>query len=412
VLFYGPQRVKAFAGPLDPASAADWHELDDDHNVHVDLHGIFLSPDFRATFENGSYRHLAGTVWLASDGGIFRSTNGGDEFHPAGSISTLSVVNIAGVAQPGAGPVISLNTGDNDGYVTNDGGQLWNPMNYGGGDNDTSWSDPLRPQSMLVFTPRRDANGAIVGSGLGQTVSVYEVGVGKLPDVSTANDLQVVPGPSLRPGSTLWNASSFFGNRGFRPIVPNLPGDDPGQPGDYVFIRFFGNFNSPELSFPNNLAVLLRARRLREITSREDWDTPGGVAGRPARTPARRRDRRRPRGHRRVRPGRGVDGARRIRRLVLRSAFRAGRPRCRVGVAGGQARAAARRSDRRRQGRHRRLRRRRGVRGLQQRGRLVLLHAGAGGARLRLRPGVAGRPARAPGRQRHAGRPGRHHRVR
>src|SRR4030095_460377 len=44
VLFYGPQRSKTFAAPLDPASAADWHELDDGQHVHIDLHGIFLSP--------------------------------------------------------------------------------------------------------------------------------------------------------------------------------------------------------------------------------------------------------------------------------------------------------------------------------------------------------------------------------
>jgi hypothetical protein len=59
---------------------------------------------------------------VASDGGIFRSTDAGKNFHAAGSISTLSCVNIAGVALKGKGPVISLNTGDNDGFCSTDGG--------------------------------------------------------------------------------------------------------------------------------------------------------------------------------------------------------------------------------------------------------------------------------------------------
>jgi photosystem II stability/assembly factor-like uncharacterized protein len=276
VLFYGPQRSKVFAAPLDPASASDWHELDDGQHAHVDLHGIFLSPDFAATFQDGSYVPTAGTAWMASDGGIFRSTDGGRNFHAAGSISTLSVVNIAGVAMPGKGPVISLNTGDNDGFASPDGGLTWRPQDYGGGDNDCSSADPLRPSSMLVFTPRWDTNGQSVAGGTGQTLALYGAGPDELPDVTSTAHRQMIPGPSLREGSTLWNATSPFVIRGYRPIVRDLPGDDPQQPDDCVFIRFFGNFKSRELAFPNNLAVLLRARNLREVKERTDWDTPGG----------------------------------------------------------------------------------------------------------------------------------------
>jgi hypothetical protein len=275
-LFYGPQRSQAFVAPLDPASASDWHALDSQH-THVDLHGIFLSPDFEATFQDGSYQPSAGTVWMASDGGIFRSTDGGKNFHAAGSISTLSVVNIAGVALEGNGPVISLNTGDNDGFVSRDGGQSWHPQDYGGGDDDCSWSDQLRPQSILVFTPRWDEHAVFVGSGLGQTLALYEAGHGELPDVSSSGHRPMIIGPPLSAGRSLWNASSGFAIRGYRPIVRNMPGDDPGQPGDYIFIRFFGNFTFPDgNTLPNNLAVLLRARNVRDITKRTDWDTPGG----------------------------------------------------------------------------------------------------------------------------------------
>ncbi|GAB3061635.1 VCBS repeat-containing protein [Micromonospora schwarzwaldensis] len=276
VLFYGPQRAKVFASPLDPTSAADWQELDDGQHAHVDLHGVFLSGDFAATFSDGAYAPTAGTVWMASDGGVFRSTDGGRHFHAAGSIGTLSVVNVAGLALPGRGPVISLNTGDNDGFASPDGGRTWRPQDYGGGDNDCSFADPLRPSQMLVFTPRWNTDGEFAVGGTGQTLAVYGADAGELPDVTSTSHRQMIPGPPLRPGSTIWNATSPFVIRGYRPVVPGLPGDDP-QPDDHVFIRFFGNFSSPDLgSFPNNLAVLLRVRNLRGVTKRTDWDTPGG----------------------------------------------------------------------------------------------------------------------------------------
>ena len=278
VLFYGPQRSKTFVAPLDPASASDWHELDNGQHVHIDLHGIFLSPDFEATFQDGAYRPIAGTAWMASDGGIFRSTDGGNNFHPGRNINTLSCVNIAGVALQGQGPVISLNTGDNDGFASSDGGHTWHPQQYGGGDNDCSFADPLRPHSMLLFTPRWDTNGNSVGASAGNTLALYEADPGHLPNIQGGTGMRhMVPGPSLRPKTSLWNASSGFGLRGFRPIVRNMPGDDPKQPGDYIFIRFFGNFIFPNgFTIPNNLALLLRARRIRDIKKRTDWDTPGG----------------------------------------------------------------------------------------------------------------------------------------
>ena len=246
----------------------------------MDLHGIFLSADFAATFEDGVYRHIAGTVWMASDGGIFLSNDGGRNFHSAIGINTLSCVNIAGVALPGKGPVISLNTGDNDGYTSSDGGATWRPQNYGGGDNDCSYADPLRPHSMLVFTPRRDEHGKDgVASSVGQTVTLYEADQGELPDLGSSDMRHVVPGPSLRPKSRLWNANSGFALRGFRPIVLNMTDDPADAPGDYVFIRYFGNYTdrnvTPNIVLPDNLAILLRTRRIRDIEKRKDWDTPG-----------------------------------------------------------------------------------------------------------------------------------------
>ena len=60
LLFYGSQRPVVFVGPLYPTSASDWHALDT--NVHYDLHGILLSPDFSASILNGNYKPGTGTI--------------------------------------------------------------------------------------------------------------------------------------------------------------------------------------------------------------------------------------------------------------------------------------------------------------------------------------------------------------
>ena len=261
LLFYGAQRTKAYVGPLDPVSASDWQELDEDNNVHPDLHGIFLSPDFEATLQNGDYQLLSGTVWLLCDGGIYRSTDGGKHFKAANNVKTLSCVNVAGVAIQGK-TALSLNTGDNDGFFSADGGGSWTSQDYGGGDNDCSFADPLRPHSMLVFTPRWDPDGNLGSAAEGQTVAIYEGVTGQLPEVALGtNSRHVVPGPPL---SDRWNASSSFVLRGYRPIVLNLPGDDGLTLGDYIFIRFKADTSQ---------AVLLRTQKILEIDSRDDWDT-------------------------------------------------------------------------------------------------------------------------------------------
>ena len=252
LLFYGPQRSTAYVGPLDPVSPSDWRQLDEDNSVHVDLHGIFLSGDFEATFENGDYHPVAGTVWLLSDGGIYRSTDGGKHFQAAQNVKTLSCVNVAGVAIEGMGPALSLNTGDNDGFYSMDGGASWTSQNYGGGDNDCSYADPLAPSLMLVFTPRWDGS-----------VTLYKNPQGGLPDATKwTTQGHVVPGPPQGSGRPAWNAVSNFGLRGSRPIVLTRPGESVPGDGDYVFIRFK----------TDQQAVLLRTQSLLDIET-NDWDT-------------------------------------------------------------------------------------------------------------------------------------------
>ncbi len=125
---------------------------------------------------------------------------------------TLSCVNVAGVSTQSNGPALSLNTGDNDGFYSMDGGASWSYQQYGGGDNDCSFADPLRSNSMLVFTPRWN-----------QTVSIYETSPGSLPNAAATgtSTRYNVPGPTT---PNVWNANSAYGNRGSRPIVHGLRG--------------------------------------------------------------------------------------------------------------------------------------------------------------------------------------------
>ena len=332
-LFYGPQRSQTFAAPLDPASAADWHALDSSH-THVDLHGIFLSPDFEATFQDGAYQSSAGTVWLASDGGIFRSTDGGNNFHAAGSISTLSVGEHRRRGARGPGP----------GHLAEHRRQR--RLRHLGRRAVLAPAELRRRRQRLLLVRsaaaaldarlhaalererrlRRGWPGADAGAVRGRHRQPARH--------QLSGDRQGDSGPPLRPGSTLWNATSGFAIRGFRPIVRNLPGDDPAQPGRLCRHPLLRQLQLARPHMPNNLAILLRARNIRDDHEAHRLGHAGRLAGREASAPARRPHRRRPRGHRRVRRCRRVDRAEHVRRLVRGSAFRAGRPRFRARAGG------------------------------------------------------------------------------
>jgi hypothetical protein len=269
LLFYAPHQSFVYVGPLDPQSPADWHKLPAEGSVHPDLHGLFLSPDFEGTFQDGQYQAITGTVWLLSDGGIYRSTDGGRHFQAAQNVRTLAAVNIAGAALKGVGPALSLNNGDNDGFYSLDGGKTWVSQDYGGGDNDCSFADPLAPGSMLVFTPRWDTNRNNVPASQGGTVTYYmnhpiSTPPILLPDARKGTaSVHTVPGPVHGVGHTGWNASSGFVIRGFRPIVLSKPGDSGPEGGDYVFIRFK----------TDHQATLLRTHSIMDIDSPDDWET-------------------------------------------------------------------------------------------------------------------------------------------
>ncbi|MGA8030107.1 MAG: choice-of-anchor D domain-containing protein [Bryobacteraceae bacterium] len=275
LLFYGAQRQTAYVGPLQPASGSDWHALDS--SVHWDLHGILLSSDFAASLANGSYTASAGTVWLLSDGGVNRSTDGGNTFLSTNGPNTLSSVNVAVAAQVGGGPAFSLNTGDNDGFYSMDGGQTWSYQQYGGGDNDTSFHDPQRPYSMLVCTPRWNTSGNSVRARDGQTVTIYEAPYGSLPNASVTgtSTRHIVPSPPLPPDSEpfteVWNANSYYNSRGSRPIVLGRTWETPPAQGDYIFILN-----------PTTQPVLARTQSILNIKDGSEWRTSATAPGQGA----------------------------------------------------------------------------------------------------------------------------------
>jgi hypothetical protein len=267
VYFCGRSRL--FVAPVDVSDESGWRSLDDDTDVHVDLHGVFFSADFDAAFVDGEYRRRAGTMWLLSDGGVDRSDDGGYTFHAVELLTTLGAVNISGVAQEGA-TALCINTGDNSSFYSLDAGGEWKTQQYLGGDNDCSYADPLQPDRMLMFTPR---NG-----GDNRSVTVYVNPNGGLPDARKGTSQgREVPGPPAAHNSDLppmgfdmpnWNAISGFGLRGFRPIVLTRRGEEPLDDGDYIFIRYKTDVT----------AVLLRTHAIRSIDSDDEWDT---VATRP-----------------------------------------------------------------------------------------------------------------------------------
>ena len=284
LLFYGAQRwyqdfeqSAVYVGPLEPQSGDDWRLLGP---VHADLHGFLLSPDFHARFQSGKYHPGGGTAWVLSDGGIYRSTDGGQNFVPATKCQTLASMSVGGVAISGKGPALSLNSGDNDGYYSINGGQKWSYQQYGGGDNDYAFADPLRPNSTMLFTPRWDTAGNIAvgpngnaSARYGQTVAVYENHSGGLPDGSnTGHDRRAVVGPPIvtdpNASGVAWNASSGFAAAGFRPVVLGLPGEAPPSQGDYIFILF-----NPAIIPSATQPLLVRTQNIIDIQDRQEWVT-------------------------------------------------------------------------------------------------------------------------------------------
>ena len=236
----------------EPTSPASWTRIDPSP-VHVDPHAVAVTTDFGldATGAPG------GRIVMVNDGGPVVSTDGAKSFAFGDGPRTLGLVNAAVLPRANRPPALVIQTGDNNGFFSADGGEHWETQDYRGGDNDCSFADPLQPERLIVFAPRHGS----------RAIFLYEASAGDVPDGGWgSDDRRVVPSPPPPPGETKgrWNAVSHFYNLGYRPLVLTRAGEAPLPGGDFVTIV---------VSDDGSSAQLLRSTKLRQVTAATDWVT-------------------------------------------------------------------------------------------------------------------------------------------
>jgi hypothetical protein len=266
-----------------PTTSASWHRLDgrdasqskldgDLTNklfVHVDPHALAVSTDFDISLklptgvsspynQNSVFdQYRGGTVWMANDGGVDRSIDGGHSWGLGGGLATLAVGHVAGVAIKGRPPALYMNTGDNDNFFSLDGGTSWRGVGSGCGDCGPWFADPAQPSRVVSFS-HRTGDPSLFDLFRSPNSNDYPNprGTGSLP--------QLVPCPPAGDCDTLKL-------RGYSPIVLTSAGENPLQDGDYVLIRLL-----PQGSF------LTRTTQISSITTPDQWQdrslasVPGG----------------------------------------------------------------------------------------------------------------------------------------
>jgi hypothetical protein len=251
-----------------PMATSAWHRLNGrdasfdarigqryDHPlVHHDPHGLVATADFDLTlkpaFGVGSPynlnseldQHLGGTIWLASDGGVDWSEDGGESWHPASGLGTLDPINIAGVAGLGPAPALYIGTGDNDSFFSTDGGTTWRDPSVHLGDADAWFADIAQAKRVLQFAPR--------GGGL----ALYTGG--SYPDAT--GSARIIPPPA---GS---NCSSGFVLFGYAPLVRTLATEVAPPDGDVVVIG----------TRSDGTRAVFRTQAISGITSAAQWEDP------------------------------------------------------------------------------------------------------------------------------------------
>lgn len=233
----------------EPASVSSWKRIDGG-DVHVDPHGVAVTPDFRWS---GTGR-AAGRIVMVNDGGAVTSTDGAASWTFAVNLSTLGLVNVAVQPRRGQPPALTIQMGDNNGFFSRDGGANWRTQDYRGGDNDCSFADPRQPNRLIVFAPRDGK----------RSVFLYAAAPGEIPDASwDTNARQRILGPPpASDGKSPWNTVSNHYNDGYRPLVLTLRGEEPRPDGDFVTIVKDGA-----------VARVMRTTAMSTITSHDDWVT-------------------------------------------------------------------------------------------------------------------------------------------
>lgn len=242
----------------EPTTQSDWKRIDPSP-VHVDPHGIAVTPNFNWSGAGSA----SGRIVMVNDGGSMVSGNGAQSWEFGAGPSTLGLVNTAVLPRRDKDPVLVIQTGDNNGFFSADGGRNWKTQDYRGGDNDCSFADPRQPERLIVFAPRHGS----------RAIYLYAVSSGKVPDGSWATQhRQVIPSPPPPPGQDKgrWNAVSNFYNLGYRPLVHTLDNESPLPDGDFVTIV---------VSDDGTSARLLRTTKMSSIKASADWVTTATADG-------------------------------------------------------------------------------------------------------------------------------------
>jgi hypothetical protein len=271
-----------------PDSFNSWHRLggkdasesrrDGDNSnivrVHADPHALIFTPDFEITLKPSNLaspynqnseldQYISGMIWMASDGGLYKSTDGGTNWNLCDGLETLDPVNMAGLFGLGNSPALYFGCGDNDDFFTRDGGQNYYDPISTCGDCDAWFADVAQPGRLLQFEPRFFLNGV-------KTPSVNIVSSSdssQYPDASDDSNTKHIPATrrvKQFDGSVPAYPVSDLVIRGYRPIIRTLATEAPMPDGDYVFIH-----SSDGIS-----RKVLRTTKISSITQLSDWDDP------------------------------------------------------------------------------------------------------------------------------------------
>jgi photosystem II stability/assembly factor-like uncharacterized protein len=292
-LLFFSDRTDVHVSEGEPTSAKSWHRVTgrdasaarcagcttsggcNQWFMHVDPHALALSPDFDITltdpvctvgpagipvpppYDQNSIveSYLGGMIWMLTDGGVYRSANGGRTWQQGKGLSTLQPqFKFAGVSLPGKAAAIYMGLPDNDNMFTIDGGETWRDPRTGCGDCAGWFSDPSMPNRVLEI-----ARG-------GKWV-LFTSAAGAYPDATDATQQRDVPLPAdavMADGTGFWTF-----DKGYRPVALTPISEEPPVDGDYVMIR--QKSGGPR--------ILVRTTQISKIAAAADWDTYADQVG-------------------------------------------------------------------------------------------------------------------------------------
>jgi hypothetical protein len=273
-LLFFADRAHVHVSEGRPVVHASWHRLDgrdisqskldnDLSNklfVHVDPQAIAVSADLDialapATGVDHPYDQnsvlagfFGGAIWMANDGGVYRSIDGGGTWQLGNGLSTLQPLSrIAGIALPGHPPAFYFGVPDNDNFFSLDGGKSWrNHPIFDCGDCQPWFADPAQPDRVLSIEGP-DRGGIAVDM---TNTEIYPNGTKfHIPPFPSGFQIDFESGVSIS-------------KQGYRPIILTLSDERPLPDGDYILIR----------RITNEKRVLLRTTEISRIRTAGDWD--------------------------------------------------------------------------------------------------------------------------------------------